>query len=57
MSAPHRLDIGSRRARHQFFDGLLRRLAVFENGTLILSLRYPALDPIRSDPRDADLMR
>jgi len=57
VSAPHRLDIGSRRARHQFFDGLLRRLAVFENGTLILSLRYPALDPIRSDPRDADLMR
>ena len=28
-----------------------------EDGDLIQTLRYPALDPIRSDPRYADLMR
>ena len=28
-----------------------------EDGDLIQTLRYPALDPLRSDPRYADLMR
>lgn len=28
-----------------------------EDGDLILTLRFPALDPVRSDPRYADLMR
>jgi eukaryotic-like serine/threonine-protein kinase len=42
--------------RDKAFEYLEKAFAA-EDGDLILSLRYPALDPIRSDPRYASLMR
>ena len=42
--------------RDKTFEHLEQGFAV-EDGDLTFSLRYPAYDPYRSDPRYADLMR
>ena len=44
---------GDRDKAFEYFE----KAYAIEDGDLIFILRYPALDPIRSDPRYADLMR
>jgi serine/threonine protein kinase/tetratricopeptide (TPR) repeat protein len=44
---------GDRDKAFEYFE----KAYAIEDGDLIFTLRYPALDPIRSDPRYADLMR
>jgi len=50
------LTTAARGDRNKTFEYLEKAFTNLEN-ELILCIRYPTLDPIRSDPRYGDLMR